>query len=454
MIVSFHRRSRLVGLALLASLAAGAASFGDAAPASALGATTDCEQVIALVVRGSGEPAGSPGPTSRTYGYGGLGMLSGVTTEMQQKSIWRVRKVGLDYPALLDLRYANSLSHGKTDLRTELNDLASRCPGSRTVLLGYSQGAHVIGDVLATAYATGGLSAAARSRIGAVVFFGDPAFRYGESFNRGTANSGGIFARGDGELDWIGSRLWSYCDRGDLVCSPPDSGTSVHQSYGSRWHVEQAFAFIEGRLWTSGSPSGGGAGSSPIPGPSSSEGVTLQEIAQAGGYTGPVDGVPGVNTWRGVQQVMRGYGYTGPVDGAPGTNTYAAMQRLAQKGGYTGPVDGALGVNSWKGLQTVLRGFGYAGPIDGVPGTNTYAALQRLAKLGGYTGPIDGALGVNSWKGVQKVMSGYGYAGPVDGVPGTNTYSALQRMAQLGGYTGPVDGLPGPNTWAALARLI
>ncbi|GAA2358737.1 hypothetical protein Cme02nite_34940 [Catellatospora methionotrophica] len=196
---------------------------------------------------------------------------------------------------------------------------------------------------------------------------------------------------------------------------------------------------------------------SPGPGPnpgSSSEGVILQEIAQAGGYTGPVDGVPGGNTWRGVQQAVKGYGYTGPVDGVPGAGTYAGMQRLAQKGGYSGPVDGALGANSWKGLQTVLRGFGYGGPIDGIPGANTYAALQRLAKLGGYTGPIDGVLGGNSWRGVQQVVKGYGYPGPIDGAPGVNTYAALQRMAQKGGYAGPVDGIPGPNTWAALGRLI
>lgn len=194
---------------------------------------------------------------------------------------------------------------------------------------------------------------------------------------------------------------------------------------------------------------GGGGGTSPVP-----EGRILQEIGQAGGYFGPVDGVPGVNTWKGVQTVVRGYGYTGPIDGAPGTYTYMALQRLAQKGGYTGPIDGALGPNSWKGIQTILRGFGYSGPIDGVPGTNTYAAFQRMAKLGGYTGPADGVLGTNSWKGIQRLLTGHGYTGPIDGVAGVNTYAALQRMARLGGYTGPIDGLPGPNTWAALSRLI
>ncbi|WP_063738261.1 MULTISPECIES: peptidoglycan DD-metalloendopeptidase family protein [Streptomyces] len=190
------------------------------------------------------------------------------------------------------------------------------------------------------------------------------------------------------------------------------------------------------------------------PPPVQGEGLTLQKIAGAGGYTGPLDGVPGTQTWLGVQQVMKGYGYTGPIDGAPGTGTYAALQRLAQKGGYGGPVDGVMGANSWKGVQTVLRRFGYTGPIDGAPGTQTYAALQRLAKLGGYTGPADGVLGALSWKGVQKVLAGYGYTGPIDGAPGTGTYAALQRMAQLGGYTGPVDGVPGTYTWAALAKLV
>jgi len=33
-----------------------------------------------------------------------------------------------------------------------------------------------------------------------------------------------------------------------------------------------------------------------------------------------------------------------------GVNTYMAMQRLAAKHGYTGPVNGILGPNSYKGL--------------------------------------------------------------------------------------------------------
>ncbi|MER7416008.1 glycoside hydrolase family 25 protein [Micromonospora peucetia] len=73
------------------------------------------------------------------------------------------------------------------------------------------------------------------------------------------------------------------------------------------------------------------------------------------GYTGPIDGVPGVNTYAALQRAMRGHGYTGPIDGAPGTNTWKAVQRLASGWGYTGPIDGVMGPNSWRGFARFLN---------------------------------------------------------------------------------------------------
>ena len=50
------------------------------------------------------------------------------------------------------------------------------------------------------------------------------------------------------------------------------------------------------------------------------------------------------------------YIYTkGPDDGIPGTNTYMAMQRLASHYGYTGPIDGELGPNSYKSIATYFN---------------------------------------------------------------------------------------------------
>ncbi|WP_230686694.1 GH25 family lysozyme [Catellatospora vulcania] len=196
-------------------------------------------------------------------------------------------------------------------------------------------------------------------------------------------------------------------------------------------------------------------GANPIPDPvadiSLADGVTLQRVAQLGGYVGPVDGVLGANSWKGVQTLIKQFGYyTGPVDGIPGVNTYKGLQLLAQRGGYTGPVDGVPGPNTYTGLRN------YLGQVSGSVTISTADAktLQQVAQRGGYTGPVDGVLGVNSWKGVQTVLSLNYYSGPVDGVPGPNTYKALQLLAKDYGYTGPIDGVPGPNTYAGIRNYL
>ncbi|MFG2431134.1 GH25 family lysozyme [Streptomyces sp. NPDC048590] len=93
------------------------------------------------------------------------------------------------------------------------------------------------------------------------------------------------------------------------------------------------------------------------------------------------DGVPGPVMWKRAQNWLRiESGYTGPIDGVPGPNTYAALQRN-------------------------MRAWGYTGPVDGDPGPNTWAAVQRLAAAHGYTGPIDGEMGPNSWRGFARFLN-------------------------------------------------
>ncbi|ALO09462.1 hypothetical protein AQF52_3868 [Streptomyces venezuelae] len=198
-------------------------------------------------------------------------------------------------------------------------------------------------------------------------------------------------------------------------------------------------------------------GANPVPGGTPAiplaDGVTLQKIAQFGGYTGPIDGVLGPNSWKGVQTLLTRLGlYTGPVDGAPGTNTYKGLQQLAQRGGYTGPVDGIMGPNTYAGLRNYLAQAG--GTASVTISTADAKTLQQVAQRGGYTGPVDGAMGVNSWKGVQTVLAQGYYSGPADGVPGPETYKGIQRLAADYGYTGPIDGVPGTNTFAGLRTYL
>lgn len=91
--------------------------------------------------------------------------------------------------------------------------------------------------------------------------------------------------------------------------------------------------------------------------------------------------------------------------GVPDSAYYQRQQLYAAMYGYTGPIDGVLGPNSWAGTQRGLRNWGYTGPDDGDPGTYTYMAMQRLAAAYGYTGPIDGELGPNSYKGLTRYFN-------------------------------------------------
>lgn len=94
-------------------------------------------------------------------------------------------------------------------------------------------------------------------------------------------------------------------------------------------------------------------------------------------------------------------------DGITGSVFNIRLQLWAKLyGGYTGPLDGVMGENSWKGVQTNLsREYGYIGPIDGDPGVNTWKAFQRWGARYGYGGPIDGYPGVNTWRACAKALN-------------------------------------------------
>lgn len=72
---------------------------------------------------------------------------------------------------------------------------------------------------------------------------------------------------------------------------------------------------------------------------------------------------------------------------------------LKARGRYNGPVDGVGGTNTAKGIQlSIANGGGYSGPIDGALGRESALAVQRYAaRWGDYSGPIDGDPLTNSW---------------------------------------------------------
>ena len=86
-----------------------------------------------------------------------------------------------------------------------------------------------------------------------------------------------------------------------------------------------------------------------IPGPATN--TALQVLARIGGYVGPYDGVLGPNSWKGVPTVLtRSRVHGSQSTASAGPNTWKTLQRIAQRGGYAGPVDGVPGPNTYAGL--------------------------------------------------------------------------------------------------------
>jgi cutinase len=186
-----------------------------AAPEPVAGAPADgCPEVEAIAVRATTEPQGG-------------GIVAGpLAAALRDRLGPGVRTHDLVYPATF--AYARSKQAGVAALRARLSQTSAACPGTRFVLIGYSQGADVIGDTLASGDVPAG------DRVGAVALFGDPGFTSREPFATGSFRPGvdGVLARPAGALDGFADRTISYCDRDDDVCQRGATGRG-HFGYGA-----------------------------------------------------------------------------------------------------------------------------------------------------------------------------------------------------------------------------
>ncbi|MFI2665818.1 peptidoglycan DD-metalloendopeptidase family protein [Micromonospora carbonacea] len=217
-------------------------------------------------------------------------------------------------------------------------------------------------------------------------------------------------ARGSlGGIDFgmgVGTNL-PACGAGTIQ-NIPNNGTgghtvTIHHSDGYRsqyLHLSQ-FLLSDGTAVAAGTVVGRSGGAAGAPGSGNSTGPHLHwhMINPSGVRINPLTYV-GQNPGGGLPKT------TTEQDGIPGPICYKRMQNwLRITSGYTGPVDGVPGVNTYAALQRAMRGYGYTGPIDGVPGVNTWKAVQRLASGWGYAGPVDGVMGPNSWRGFARFLN-------------------------------------------------
>lgn len=224
--------------------AAGAMALGGfgAGPAHAVPASgSGCAAVHIITARASTEAAGE-------------GITGALVTQIVNASAQTVSRAAVSYPATL-FNYASSSSRGVSALKQQLTTQVQNCPNQKIVLAGYSQGAHVVLDVLggggggSVGAVTPPIDTSIGDHVVAVAQFGDPRHVINQPFDLGTSTRNGKFPRSATQLQALSryaSRIQAYCDANDTYCDSGNS-TSVHTSYLSRYQ-NAAASFVLGKV--------------------------------------------------------------------------------------------------------------------------------------------------------------------------------------------------------------
>src|SRR5262245_8743892 len=236
------RNLSIVGAVVTATAGLVAAGIAIAGPANAVASNGGCAQVSIITARASTEAAGE-------------GITGALVTQVVNASAQTVSRASVSYPATLN-NYNSSSLQGINALKTQLTNLVNSCPSTKVVLMGYSQGAHVVLDVLgggqggSLGTATAPISTSIGSHVVAVATFGDPRHVPNQPFNLGTSTRNGRFPRSATQLNVLNTtysgKIAAWCDRNDTFC---DSGfsTNVHLTYLDRYQ-NAAANFVLGKV--------------------------------------------------------------------------------------------------------------------------------------------------------------------------------------------------------------
>jgi cutinase len=182
-------------------------------------AADPCPNAEVVFARGTGSPPG--------VGAVGQSFIDSLRSQAGGRSLG---VYAVNYPATW--AFASSANAGADDVTAHVQDMIGRCPNTRIVLGGLSQGAGVMD------FATNNLAPEAADHVAAVALFGNP------SSGLAGAISGVAFppvapAYADKTID--------MCAQDDPACSG-GLNPAAHGSYGSNGMTAQAATFAAGRL--------------------------------------------------------------------------------------------------------------------------------------------------------------------------------------------------------------
>ncbi|MDT5360165.1 MAG: cutinase [Mycobacterium sp.] len=216
----------LVGAAVVTASALLIAPIG--APSASAEPCSDVEVVFA---RGTNEPPG--------VGRIGQAFVDALRAQAGAKS---VGVYAVNYPASIEFAAAVD---GIDDASAHVQDMAAKCPKTRMVLGGFSQGAAVIGFVTADVVPDGVVASdvprpmppSVADHVAAVALFGKPSNRIMSAIGQPPIAIGPRYA----------AKTSIVCAPDDPVCS--DGGDwAAHSTYATDAMVNQAATFAAGRL--------------------------------------------------------------------------------------------------------------------------------------------------------------------------------------------------------------
>lgn len=197
---------------LLASLA----SAGSAAAAEPTGEAfgTRCAGATIVAIPGSNETNAAAG-----MGTAVKSVLVNVTNYILENSDRSIRVHYIGYPAKLpglNWRYAKSKNDGYGAIFKTMQYYERQCPGTQFILIGYSQGAHIAGDLVATIASEN--SPVPASQVRSARLLADPArsSSFTPLIGMKTGGPGGIF--GHRAFKGLSGKVTEYCIAGDGVC--------------------------------------------------------------------------------------------------------------------------------------------------------------------------------------------------------------------------------------------
>ncbi|KAF2756878.1 cutinase, partial [Pseudovirgaria hyperparasitica] len=167
----------------------------------------------------------------------GYGILGPVKDEILSR-VPDSTATAVSYPATItDPPYTESEPEGVGNMTELVKAYGDACPDGRMVLMGYSQGAQVVGDVLLGNKIdffpiTQPIDEKYRNQVTAAILMGDPTFVKNEPVNVGNATNVSTFPRPNNDWEELGlvGRVQSYCDARDYFCDRGDS-VEIHVSY-------------------------------------------------------------------------------------------------------------------------------------------------------------------------------------------------------------------------------